>query len=68
MQIAQSCLILKIAEEESQVVTMIPQRISVLLISSYPPTSFCYPFPIFLLLVLQEMGQKYKLHIWLSYT
>ena len=67
MQMAQSCLILKIAEEESQVVTMIPQRSSVPLISSAPPTSSWQSFPVFLLLVLHEMGQKYKLHIWLSY-
>lgn len=65
---AQSCLILNIAKEESQVVKMIPQRSSVPLINSAPPTSFWQSFPIFLLLALQEMGQKYKLHIWLSYT
>lgn len=68
MQMAQSCSILKIAEEKSQVVTMIPQRSSAPLISSAPPSSSWQSFPIFLLLILQEMGQKYKLHIWLSYT
>lgn len=59
---------LKIAEVESQVVMMIPQRSSVPLTSSAPPTSSWQSFPVFLLLLLQEMSQKYKLHSWLSYT
>ena len=41
---------------------------SVPLISSSPPTSSLQSFPIFFLLVLQKIGQKYKLHIWLLYT
>lgn len=64
---AQSCLILKKTEEKSQVVTMIPQRSSAPLISPAPTASW-QAFPLFLLLALQEMGQKYKLRIWLSYT
>lgn len=64
---AQSYLILKKTEETSQVVMIIPQRSSAPLISP-ALTSSWQAFSIFFLLALQQMGQKFKLHIWLSYT